>query len=368
MSTFFFFEGSIAAGKSTFVEMLGKYFPNAEIVFEPLDTWKGIKDDKGKNILDYFYSDMSKYAYSFQSTAFLSRVVRMKEAGNSGKEYIFVERSVYSDREIFAKNCKNNGTMTDIEHKLYTEWFGWMEKYFDIPQKYFVYFRSTPDVSYERIRSRARPEEEGVTKEYLETLHELHEDWLTPRNDVLTLDADNDFKDNPETMEKLVSQLRDFIKEKEEEAEQFKVNIHTDGSSRNNPGKGGWGAVIKIGDMTKEISGVAEKATNNVMEMTACIKALEELSSLEKLRGRPGKFEVTINTDSMYVKKGITQWVNNWKKNGWKTANNTPVKNKELWEKLDYLCYINEVEWKWVKAHNGDVDNERADALATGSQ
>ena len=362
-----FCEGGISAGKSTFVALLEKHFPDCSVVFEPLDTWKSIKDDEGKNILDRFYKDMPKYAYAFQSTAFLSRVVKMREALDSPTKIVCIERSPYSDRNIFAKNCKNNGTMTDIEHRLYLEWFGWMEKFFDIPQKHFIYLRCDPTIAYKRIKERARPEEEGVTQEYLTTLHELHEEWLGGRDDVLVLDADIDFKNDINNYNKLSTQLKEFVEKIEEEELRFKIDIYTDGSSKNNPGKGGWGAVIKFDDMTREISGVAEKATNNVMELTASIKALQELSSLEKLKGRPGKLDVTIHTDSMYVKKGITQWINNWKKNDWKTVSKTPVKNKELWEQLDYLCYVNDVKWEWVKAHNGDELNERADALATGS-
>lgn len=120
--------------------------------------------------------------------------------------------------------------------------------------------------------------------------------------------------------------------------------------------KGGWGAVLKYGDITKEISGFAKDTTNNKMELTACIEALASITR---------SIEIEIHTDSQYVKKGITEWIFNWKKNGWKTASKQPVKNAELWERLDELNAKLKPQWKWVKAHNGNVLNERADFLAT---
>ena len=206
-----FFEGGISVGKSTLLSIMEKHFPNYEIVYEPLDTWKSIKDNEGKNILDRFYNDMPKYAYAFQSTAFLSRVIRMKKALNTKKKIICIERSPYSDKNIFAKNCKNNGTMTDIEHKLYTEWFKWMEKFFDIPQKYFIYLKCNPEIAFKRIKERARPEEDGVTLEYLKTLHELHEKWLGDKDDSLILDANIDFKNDETNFGKLSAQVNEFI-------------------------------------------------------------------------------------------------------------------------------------------------------------
>jgi len=130
--------------------------------------------------------------------------------------------------------------------------------------------------------------------------------------------------------------------------------VYTDGSCLGNPGRGGWGAISK----DFKLCGAQPNTTNNVMEMTAIIKALEQCLWMEKKH-------VCIITDSNYVKNGITGWIHNWKRNGWKTANGTDVKNKELWVKMDNLRQeLTMIEWRWVKAHNGNPQNEAVDKLA----
>jgi len=133
------------------------------------------------------------------------------------------------------------------------------------------------------------------------------------------------------------------------------LKIYTDGACRGNPGLGGWGAILKYDDNMKEINGFSKQTTNNIMELTAVIEALKELNR---------SCEIIITTDSNYVKNGITQWIHNWKKNGWKTSNKKPVKNKELWVELDQLVQQHKIEWKWIKGHSGHIENERADELA----
>ncbi|UDY22867.1 ribonuclease HI [Nocardioides sp. Kera G14] len=135
------------------------------------------------------------------------------------------------------------------------------------------------------------------------------------------------------------------------------VVVHTDGGCTPNPGPGGWGAVLRYGEHVREMfGGSPEPTTNNRMELTAPIMALEALT-------RPSR--VQIHTDSQYVRGGITSWMKNWKKNGWKTSAKQPVKNADLWERLDAACARHEVEWFWVKGHAGVPDNELADQLAT---
>ena len=134
-----------------------------------------------------------------------------------------------------------------------------------------------------------------------------------------------------------------------------KIKIFTDGACKGNPGKGGWGAVLKYGDTVKEISGYDKNTTNNIMELTAAVEAL-------KLLKEP--CEVVLTTDSTYVKNGISNWIFNWKKNGWKTASKKAVKNKELWQKLNSLCENHLITWEWVKGHSGHLENERCDQLA----
>jgi len=133
------------------------------------------------------------------------------------------------------------------------------------------------------------------------------------------------------------------------------VKIFTDGACKGNPGKGGWGAVLQYGSTEKEISGYHPKTTNNIMELKAAVEAL-------KLLKEP--CTVVLTTDSTYVKNGISDWIFNWKKNGWKTAAKKPVKNKSLWQELDKLCQNHKIQWEWVKGHSGHPENERCDELA----
>lgn len=133
------------------------------------------------------------------------------------------------------------------------------------------------------------------------------------------------------------------------------VVVYTDGACSGNPGPGGWGVLLKYGDHVKEMSGGEKETTNNRMEMTAVIEALNSLK-------RPCK--VALYTDSTYVRDGITSWIHNWKKRGWKTAAKKPVKNVDLWQQLDDAAQRHDVDWHWVRGHDGDPGNERADELA----
>jgi ribonuclease HI len=134
------------------------------------------------------------------------------------------------------------------------------------------------------------------------------------------------------------------------------VEVYTDGACSGNPGPGGWGVLLRYGDRVKELcGGDPGPTTNNRMELTAAIEALQALT-------RPSK--VRLHTDSSYVRNGITSWLAGWKRNGWRTADKKPVKNADLWERLDAAGSGHEVEWRWVKGHAGDPGNERADALA----
>ena len=133
------------------------------------------------------------------------------------------------------------------------------------------------------------------------------------------------------------------------------VMIFTDGACRGNPGPGGWGAVLRYGSTEKTLFGGEPDTTNNRMELMAAIMALEALTQ---------SCEVVLTTDSRYVMDGITQWMANWKKRGWKTASKQPVKNADLWRRLDAACSKHTIEWQWVKGHSGHPENEKADALA----
>jgi ribonuclease HI len=133
------------------------------------------------------------------------------------------------------------------------------------------------------------------------------------------------------------------------------VVIYTDGACSGNPGPGGWGAIMMSGPHRKEISGGEANTTNNRMELFAAIAALEVLK-------RPS--QVDLHTDSSYLRNGITQWIHGWKRNGWRTADRKPVKNAELWQRLEEATHRHQITWHWIKGHAGQPENERADELA----
>jgi len=133
------------------------------------------------------------------------------------------------------------------------------------------------------------------------------------------------------------------------------VEIFTDGACRGNPGPGGWAALLRKGDTEKMISGAQETSTNNQMELMAAIQGLEQLKK---------PVRVTLTTDSQYVRQGITKWIAGWKRNGWMTSQKKPVKNKELWQRLDVAVAEHQVEWLWVKGHSGHRENEMVDQAA----
>ena len=145
------------------------------------------------------------------------------------------------------------------------------------------------------------------------------------------------------------------IQQETETIKRPQVTVYTDGACKGNPGRGGWGAWLKTGEHEMELFGGEAMTTNNRMELTAVIEALNSLKRT---------CDITIHTDSEYVRKGITEWIHGWKLRGWKTADKKPVKNTELWQRLDSLRNLHAVEWRWVKGHSGDPGNERADGLA----
>ena len=134
-----------------------------------------------------------------------------------------------------------------------------------------------------------------------------------------------------------------------------KITIYTDGACSGNPGPGGWGAILIAGAHRKELKGGAAATTNNRMELTAAIEAQEAVKT-------PGP--VDLNTDSVYMRDGITKWIHGWKRNGWRTADRSPVKNEDLWKRLDAAVARHKVNWQWLKGHAGHAENERADELA----
>ena len=134
-----------------------------------------------------------------------------------------------------------------------------------------------------------------------------------------------------------------------------RVEIFTDGACRGNPGPGGWATLLRQGEHERLVTGAEPYTTNNRMELSAAIEGLAILKGVRRVR---------VTTDSQYVRQGVTQWVARWKANGWKTASKSPVKNRDLWERLDRLAALHDIEWVWVKGHSGHVENERVDRAA----
>ena len=206
----YFVEGNIGSGKSTFLKKLSTEF---KVVQEPVDEWSKMKNANGKNILEEFYEDPERNAYLFQSIAFRSRV---KNIADLKDETVIIERSIYTDRMVFAEVCKEDGNISEIEWNDYTEWFDFIVNHVGFKPKGFIYLRSVPEKSYERINKRNRSGESSISLDYLKKLHQRHDKWLCPSSGatvpVLVLDVTEEFESNPELLEKMIQKVRDFVK------------------------------------------------------------------------------------------------------------------------------------------------------------
>lgn len=243
MSNYIFIEANIGGGKSTITRKLmqGVYNTrnynydivpgkNTLLLLEPVDEWVKMKDSKGTNILEHYYADPEKYSFSFQMNSFISRCEKLLEETkkhlNGHKNNIdicgtptcagpvIMERSVYSDYYCFAKNCFENGSMTEIEYNIYKRWFEWLTSSFSVKSKGYIYIRTDPEVCYERIKKRARNAEGVIPLEYLTDLHNKHEKWLMslPEDEVLVLDGNKDFESNEDIFNEYVLKIKMFLK------------------------------------------------------------------------------------------------------------------------------------------------------------
>jgi deoxyadenosine/deoxycytidine kinase len=192
----YFVEGNIGTGKSTFLKMIEMCYPHTcQVIYEPVDTWTSFKDKDGVNILGHFYKDPKRYAYTFQNIAFISKIEKLTEIDYS-KRFIFIERSIWSDKNVFAKNCHLSGLMNDIEYQVYNTWFKWIENNAEIPSKFtFMYLKCSPETSYKRVNIRGRAEESGLGLDYLTQIHDRHEEWLSPASLAWVVDAEVDYTD-----------------------------------------------------------------------------------------------------------------------------------------------------------------------------
>ena len=201
----FFIEGNVGTGKSTFLQKLKEV--GLDVIFEPVDIWTSIKNDNGKTLLEEFYNDQKRYAYTFQSIAFRTRVQNIENS----KVNTVIERSIFTDRNVFAKTCYENGMMNEIEWNDYTSWFDWLATSFNINPKGYIYLRASPDISYDRIKKRSRSGEETIPFDYLNELHNKHENWLLDEPNVLILDVNEGFENNSGKLNDMIEKVLKFI-------------------------------------------------------------------------------------------------------------------------------------------------------------
>lgn len=199
----YFIEGNVGSGKSTFLKNIQDLdfmgFSDAQFLQEPVDQWKNTKDSNGINVLEHFYNDMQKFCYSFQSFAFITRIMQL-DSIDSQKTHVFIERSVFCDRNVFASAAKDSGILSEIDWIIYNTWFTTMtEKYSSIfDNARYIYLKCSPQTSMERIVQRSRSEENTISIEYLTALHQKHEEWLvndTYITNTIIIDAEKNLTD-----------------------------------------------------------------------------------------------------------------------------------------------------------------------------
>lgn len=209
-------EGNIGVGKSTFLKILESDL-DISTVFEPVDLWQNIN---GHNLLEHFYKDIKRWSYSFQNYAFITRIKELTKTIENNSKVCIQERSIFSDKHCFAKNCLEQNNMTNLEWQLYLDWFDWLTELTLTPPSGFIYLKCDPEVCYERIVKRNRAAENNISLNYLKELNNKHEEWLINKTNnsdfikdtpVLILDCNKDFKEDLNHQEKLIKQVKDFI-------------------------------------------------------------------------------------------------------------------------------------------------------------
>jgi len=200
-------EGNIGAGKSTLLRLLSEKFA-IDPVFEPHERWQNVGN--GDNLLERFYNDIQRWAYTFQTYAFVTRVLEQERQLKEAKSFVqILERSVFCDRYCFAKNCYEMGVMLPLEWQLYCDWFGWLVDNYTTKPTGFIYLQTEPNICHDRLRQRNRKEEAAVPLDYLKRLHDKHEEWLVHGKDlsdylrdvpVLILPCNNDFEHNEQEL------------------------------------------------------------------------------------------------------------------------------------------------------------------------
>ncbi len=221
-------EGNIGSGKSTLCRMLEVFYNGeAEVIYEPVDEWKSVQNNEdGKNLLQCYYEEQNRWGFSFQLYGLLTRFHdTMKK---QQKELRFVERSIFSYKNVFARFLYENKKMNSLEWKMYEQWFDWLSKdSFEVENKPngFIYLRANPETSYQRMLKRERNEEKCVPIEYLESVNKYHDDWLSEQSlesDILIIDVDKDFENTPEEWLRIKELIMNFIEKNKKKNNQNK--------------------------------------------------------------------------------------------------------------------------------------------------
>ena len=195
-------DGNIGSGKSTLVKELGNYFQHVVFIQEPVEIWQKV------NLLDLYYQNKTRWAYTFQMNAFITRAKIIQE--NIDKDFI-MERSIYSDKYCFAINCYENKLLNEIEWKLYNQWHDWLSKSMSLEGDAYIYLRTTPEIAYDRIQKRNRKEESNISLEYIKQIHNKHEEWLYKRADNILV-MDGNIENTSKRLENFKEQIKSFIK------------------------------------------------------------------------------------------------------------------------------------------------------------
>ena len=210
-----YIEGNIGSGKTTFVDTLKKRYENNKnysCITEPVEEWLSLKDKDNKSILEKFYEDQNKWSFAFQMNSFISRTHKVS---NDNSPIKFIERSVYTDKYCFATNCYNMGNMNKIEYDIYCKWHDWLCDNFKVKPSGFIYLKTEPTVSFDRIKKRSRTGESDIPLDYLELLHTNHEEWMKQETQngipVLYIDVTENFYNNEEKLKEILDSIDSFI-------------------------------------------------------------------------------------------------------------------------------------------------------------
>lgn len=207
----FIIEGNIGTGKSTLIKLLNEKL-DSEIIYEPLDEWLNTKDNENKNILDHFYNDTNRWAFTFQVNALITRALSLNKPQE--KSVRFVERSIHTDKNVFAKNSFENKQINSIEYQLYNKYYNWISNKFNVVPDGYIYLRADPNISFDRINKRARSEEDIIPFEYIEQIHKKHDDWLLNNKNILVINVNGDFEKDTDLLDKILNNIKIYINNK----------------------------------------------------------------------------------------------------------------------------------------------------------